>query len=107
MHDSRKLLNVYREQFAPHFPFIQIPDGISVDELRSQKPWLCRTILMVAAQEERLVQQELGKQIVSEMASAILLRGEKSLDMLQSLCICNLWSVVDLYHFLCRGKEEN
>ncbi|PMD35134.1 hypothetical protein L207DRAFT_466175 [Hyaloscypha variabilis F] len=92
LHDSRKLLNVYQEQFAPHFPFIQIPDGISVDELRSQKPWLCRTILMVAAQEERLVQQELGKQIVSEMASAILLRGEKSLDMLQSLCICNLWA---------------
>jgi len=70
-----------------------MPDGISADELRSQKPWLYRTVLMIAAQEERLQQQELGKQIVSDIASAMLLRGEKSLDMLQSLCICNLWSV--------------
>jgi hypothetical protein len=91
VHDSRRLLNVYREQFAPHFPFIHIPDGVSAEDLRSQKPWLYRTVLMVAAQEERLRQQELGKQIVSDIVSAMLLRGEKSLDMLQSLCICNLW----------------
>ncbi|KAE9380143.1 hypothetical protein N431DRAFT_459105 [Stipitochalara longipes BDJ] len=92
IHDSRRLLNVYREQFAPHFPFIHIPDGISAEELRGQKPWLYRAVLMVAAQEERLRQQELGKQIVSDIASAMLLRGEKSLDMLQSLCVCNLWA---------------
>lgn len=94
VNDSRRLLNVYREQFAPHFPFIHIPDGLSAEDLRSQKPWLYRTVLMVAAQEERLRQQELGKQIVSDIASAILLRGEKSLDMLQSLCVCNLWLVI-------------
>jgi hypothetical protein len=51
---------------------------------------------MLAAQEERTRQQEMGKQIVSEIASAMLLKGEKSLDMLQSLCICNLWLVINL-----------
>lgn len=95
-HDSRRLLNVYREQFAPHFPFINIPDDVSAEDLRNQKPWLYRSIMMVAAQEERTRQQEMGKQIVSEMALEILLRGEKSLDMLQSLCVCNLWSVINL-----------
>jgi hypothetical protein len=96
VYDSKRLLNVYREQFAPHFPFINIPDGVSTEDLCNQKPWLFRSIMMVAAQEERTRQQEMGKQIVSEMALAMLLRGEKSLDMLQSLCVCNLWSVINL-----------
>lgn len=43
VNDSRRLLNVYREQFAPHFPFIHIPESTSAEELRSQKPWLYRT----------------------------------------------------------------
>jgi hypothetical protein len=106
-HDPRCLLNVYREQFAPHFPFIGIPDGVSAEDLRSSKPWLYRTVLMVAAQEERLRQQELGKQIVSDIASAMLLRGEKSLDMLQSLCVCNLWLVVNLGEFLWRCEDKS
>jgi len=106
-HDPRRLLNVYREQFAPRFPFFHIPDGVSAEDLRSSKPWLYRTVLMVAAQEERLHQQELGKQIVSDIASAMLLRGEKSLDMLQSLCICNLWLVVKLGEFLWRGEDKS
>jgi hypothetical protein len=55
---------------------------------------------MIAAQEERTRQQEMGKQIVSEIASAMLFQGEKSLDMLQSLCICNLWLVFSLCPFV-------
>jgi hypothetical protein len=105
VHDSRRL-DVFRDQFAPHFPFITIPDCISPEELRIQKPWLYRTILMVAAQEERTRQQELGKQIVSEMACAMLLRGEKSLDLLQSLTVCNLWLVTNLGHCCGDSREK-
>ena len=43
VNDPRRLLNVYQEQFAPHFPFIHIPESTSAEELRSQKPWLYRT----------------------------------------------------------------
>ncbi len=103
IHDSRHLLNVFREQFHTHFPFITIPDCVSPEDLRLQKPWLYRAILMVAAQEERTRQQELGKQIVSDMACAMLLQGEKSLDMLQSLLVCNLWSVAKLALMLWLG----
>lgn len=61
---------------------------------------------MLAAQEERTRQQEMGNQIVSEIASAMLLQGEKSLDMLQSLCICNLWLVIDLCPvFITEGRR--
>jgi hypothetical protein len=107
VHDPRRLLNVYRERFAPRFPFFHIPDGVSAEDLRSSKPWLYRTVLMVAVQEERLHQQELGKQIVSDISSAMLLRGEKSLDMLQSLCVCNLWLVVNLGEFLWRCEDKS
>lgn len=98
--ESRRLLDIYREQFAPHFPFIHISDRISACELRHERPWLYRSVLMIAAQEERLRQQELGKQIVSDIALTMLLRGDKSLDMLQALCVCNLWLAFSTCTFL-------
>lgn len=61
---------------------------------------------MLAAQEERPRQQEMGNKIVSEIASAMLLQGEKSLDMLQSLCICNLWLVINLYPVFMTGGRR-
>jgi hypothetical protein len=61
---------------------------------------------MLAAQDERTRQQEMGNQIVSEIASAMLLQGGKSLDMLQSLCICNLWLVFNLCPvFMTEGRR--
>ncbi len=48
---------------------------------------------MVASYKNRASQIEVSKDIVRDITSAMLLRGEKSLDMLQALIVYNAWSV--------------
>jgi hypothetical protein len=91
--DSNRLLEVFKEQFLPHFPFIVIPTGMSSQELRAQKPWLYKAIVMVANCEDRGYQTAMNEHIISEISRAMLLRGEKSVDTLQSLIILNSWQV--------------
>jgi hypothetical protein len=87
------LLSIFREQFSPRFPFIIIPPNLSSSELQAQKPWLHKAITVVASQGNRTRQLELAKEIASEVALAMLLRSERSLDMLESLIIFNAWLV--------------
>ena len=91
--EGDQLLDFYRNHFAIHFPYVVIPAHITSDELRSRKPWLHRSIMMVASQAERPRQLQIAKEIVTDVATAMLTRGEKSLDMLQCMIIYNTWSV--------------
>ncbi|KAH7336166.1 hypothetical protein BKA65DRAFT_28790 [Rhexocercosporidium sp. MPI-PUGE-AT-0058] len=76
MQDANALLTIFQEQFLPRFPFITIPDKMSVDLLRSQRPWLYKSVMMVAFQDDRSRQIEI----------------KKSLDMLQGMIVYNAWS---------------
>ena len=82
-------LSVFRERFAPHFPFVIIPSGITANQLQNQKPWLHKTVSMIASYEDRVHQMEVAKEIVLGISSAMLIRGDKNLDMLQSLILYN------------------
>ncbi|KAG4437722.1 hypothetical protein IFR05_006805 [Cadophora sp. M221] len=90
--DANALLSIFKEIFLPRFPFIIIPDNMTADLLRSEKPWLYKSVMMVAYQEDRFRQIEISKQFLVDISSALLLRGEKSLDMLQGMVVYNAWS---------------
>jgi hypothetical protein len=92
--ESNRLLNVFREQFSPRFPFVIIPPNISADELRIQKPWLLKTVIMVASQGDRARQIEMARRMNMEIAEAMLVRSERSLDMLEGLILFNSWYVM-------------
>jgi len=94
--ESDRLLNVFRKQFSPRFPFVIIPRNISADELRIQKPWLLKTVIMVASQGDRARQIEMVRKMNMEIAEAMLVRGERSLDMLEGLILFNSWYVMPL-----------
>ena len=93
MQDANTLLRTFKEQFQPRFPFIAIPDNMSADLLRSQKPWVYRAVMMISFQDDRFRQIEISKQFLMEISAAMLVRGEKSLDMLQGLILYNAWCV--------------
>jgi len=93
MQDANILLRTFKEQFQPRFPFIAIPDDMSADLLRSQNPWIYRAVVMIAFQDDRFRQIEISKQFLIEISASMLVRGEKSLDMLQGLILYNAWSV--------------
>lgn len=91
MQDANALLSLFKEQFLPRFPFIIIPDTMSADLLRSERPWLYKSVMMVAYQDDRYRQIEISKQFLMDISAAMLLRGEKSLDMLQGMIVYNVW----------------
>jgi hypothetical protein len=62
---------------------------MTADQLQDQKPWLHKTVSMIASHEDRVHQIEIAKEIVLGISSAMLIRGDKNLDMLQSLILYN------------------
>lgn len=86
--DGEFLLKIYRDHFALRFPFVVIPSNLSASAFRSQRPWLYKAITTVASQDRRAEQLKMGRSFMSEIAMAMLIDGEKNLDMLQSLLIC-------------------
>lgn len=93
MKDSDQLLKIYREYYEAEFPFIIIPPGITSKELKAQKPWLEKTINMVASHENRFRQLELAKDIIMEITAALFMRSERNLDILEALIVYNVWFV--------------
>lgn len=83
------LLSIFREQFSTQFPFIAIPPAATAETLRSQKPWLYKTVLMIAYYEDRVAQLEAAKEIVLGITAGMLVRGDKNMDMLESLILYN------------------
>ncbi|KAK0112917.1 hypothetical protein ONS95_014638 [Cadophora gregata] len=92
MQESNALLMIFKEQFQPRFPFIAVQNDISADLLRSKKPWIYKAVMMIASQNDRHRQIETSKQFLMEISAAMLIRGDKSLDMLQGLILYNAWS---------------
>ena len=92
--EPESLLRVFREQFAIHCPYTIIPPGVTAQDFSESQPWLYKTILMIASFGDRNWQLEMGKKISQEISEAMLLRGEKSLDMLQCLLVYNSWYVI-------------
>lgn len=94
VNDQDHLLKVYREYYAANFPFVIIPPNTTSKELAVTRPWLAITVSMVACHENRNQQMALAKQIIMEVSSALFVRCERSLDMLEGLIIYNVWLVI-------------
>jgi hypothetical protein len=69
---------------------------MTMAELREQSPVLYRTILLACDPGNKHQQAELGQQILIEITTGMLVRGEKTLDMLQALLVYNMWCVGNL-----------
>lgn len=91
--EAMGLLNHFRTFFVQHFPFVTIPMDMSSEELRKEKPYLYRTIMMVAAHDQPVRQLEMGKEILLGFSTTLLLKAEKSLDLLQAMLVYNAWFV--------------
>ncbi|MCJ1466617.1 hypothetical protein MMC07_005237 [Pseudocyphellaria aurata] len=69
---------------------------MSFEKLRQEKPYLSRTIRMVAAHDRPVQQLEMGKAILEDFSTSLLFKAEKSLDLLQAMLVYNAWQY---YHF--------
>ncbi|KAH9206531.1 hypothetical protein DL95DRAFT_469557 [Leptodontidium sp. 2 PMI_412] len=88
------LLLEYRTQQASQLPFVVIPTDATSENLRRERPMLWKAVMTAASYHNALRQEALGWKLMEEFASRILLRAEKSLDLLQALLVHLTW-----YHY--------
>lgn len=89
--EADRVLIHFRDNFASHYPFIVFPHHLNSHELQERKPWVYKAAILVGSPHQRGRQVSMSKILCMEVAEAMILRGEKNLDMLQSMLIHNSW----------------
>jgi len=85
------LLAIFHDTLAPKIPFVVIPRTMSAYDIRTQKPMVYSTIMMATSYRDISTQSTLGKEILNLLAERLILKGEKSMDLLQGLLIYIFW----------------
>ncbi|KAH0499036.1 hypothetical protein TgHK011_006255 [Trichoderma gracile] len=89
--EAEALLLQYHETHAPLTPFVVIPRHLTAVELRRQRPFLWRVVMMVSCFFDGPRQHRLGKEVLAEFATMAVLDGNKSLETLQGLLLMIGW----------------
>lgn len=87
------LLYIFRHNMAPQFPFVIVPDRVSAAELAQTKPFLYKTLLMVASYHDKTGQLRMTKEIFQYLSTHMIIENERSFDILQGLLVLMAWSV--------------
>jgi hypothetical protein len=86
------LLNKFRDQKAPFFPFVVVPSSLSAQDLQRDRPFLLKSILAVTSPipEHPLV---LGKWLIRQLTERMAINGERNLDLLLGVLTYTGWFV--------------
>lgn len=108
MEEATALLNRYKRLMAPSLPFVVIPDGTDAWALTHQKPFLMQVIATVAFFHDLPRQQFMVKDLMRQISEKLLMRNEKSLEVLQGILILIAWygtnicqvsrTIADIHH---------
>ncbi|MCJ1431004.1 hypothetical protein MMC27_000354 [Xylographa pallens] len=90
LQDAERRLRLFKSDLAVHFPFVIVPDG-SVENLHRLRPVLSMAVIVAASFQSLSQQRMLAGNLLEYLSLHILLRGEKSLDLLQGLLILAAW----------------
>ncbi|KAK2043897.1 hypothetical protein LZ31DRAFT_467442 [Colletotrichum somersetense] len=88
---AAELFERYNTHMVPHMPAVVFPAGMTADETRKSKPLLFLAIMSVASSESPNVQRRLVKELMQIFAEKIIITGDKSLEIVQSLQIAVIW----------------
>lgn len=89
---ATKAFDRYVNEVAPFMPVVVFPSGTTMSEVRRTKPLLFLAILSVSIGPFRPdIQPALVNETHRNFADRILIRGEKSLEIVQALLVSTLW----------------
>jgi hypothetical protein len=91
--DDEALMDFLRTSIVPLMPFVAIPDHLTAEQLRREKPFFFLNITMVACVNGPR-QREIAETIRRYVAEHIVLKGEHSLDLLQGLLVHLSWFII-------------
>lgn len=85
-------LSYFRTRHLPLYPLIYLPASLSAARLSTSKPLLALALKTIC-NKGRTYQTELSKQLRTTIALRMMVEGEKSLDLLQSILVVMTWSL--------------
>jgi hypothetical protein len=81
----------YTNQMCPHLPGVVLSPGVTAAELRASKPLLFLSIMAAASSEMPNLQRTLTRELMQVFADRIIVRGHKSLELVQALQVAVIW----------------
>lgn len=88
--DADHLLNIFRNDMNPSFPFISIPDSVTASELRRDRPSLYTSVIAVVSRSTSR-QISLGKLLMKQLADRMVIGGERNMDLLLGVLTFSAW----------------
>ena len=81
----------FRSKEQLYFPFVVIPQHMTLDTLRRERPFLLLSVLVCSAQDNAKLQEALELELRETMSRRVHVDGEKSLDLLQGVLVYLTW----------------
>ncbi|KAH6708591.1 hypothetical protein VD0002_g6184 [Verticillium dahliae] len=85
------LLSRYNTQLVPHMPAVIFPPDLTATELRETRPTLFLAVATAASTDTPELQRLLSRELTRVFAEKIMIRAEKSLELVQALQITVTW----------------
>lgn len=101
------LLIEFRTQMAPQFPFVVIPPDSTAEGLRREKPMLWKAVMTAASYHKPIRQEAMGWKLMEEFSTRLLMKAEKSLDLLQAMLVHLAWLVNRTFAFPSQGFHSS
>ena len=89
--EAELLLLEFKTNMTEQFPFVVIAPDSTSQSLQHEKPLLWKAVMVAASHEKSDRQLALGSKLMEDLNTRLLLRVERSLDLLQALLIFIAW----------------
>ncbi|KAK8031586.1 hypothetical protein PG990_001320 [Apiospora arundinis] len=99
--DDDVLLSIFVNKLSQSYPFVVLRPGTTADELKATKPFLFIVIRMVASVRHLKSMRAQSFRIMKHISDYMLVRSERSLEMLQALLLVLGW-----YHYHCMMHSQ-
>ncbi|CZR59172.1 uncharacterized protein PAC_09064 [Phialocephala subalpina] len=92
MDDANELFQSYNQNLVPHYPGVVFSSELTAEELRKTKPTLFLSVIAAAAAKtDSHLYSILNSEVLSAYAHRTVIRGEKSLELVQAMIVTSIW----------------
>lgn len=92
MDQAGELFNIYRNDIAPKYPAVTIPETCLIEDLRESRPTLFLAVLAAASGKvDPSLYSTLHSEIILAYAHRTLMLGEKNIELVQAMLVTVIW----------------
>ncbi|ETI19838.1 hypothetical protein G647_08852 [Cladophialophora carrionii CBS 160.54] len=89
--EAHLMLDIFRNELTPHFPFVVISPWVTSSDVRARKPFFFLSVMMITCRHDIPRQGAIAKAIREIISQRMLIKSEQSLDMLQGMLFYLAW----------------